>query len=184
MGRKSTVGALPKELVEACNGLIRDGRTIDDILTALRELGAPVSRSAVGRYVKSARESMEKYRQAQEVAKVWVDKLEAEPSGDVARLLPEMLRTVAFQTLSTMGEADKPAKAMDVMLLAKALRDIAGTQKTNIDTELQLRKLRAETKAKADAAAAAVEQMTRQAGMSEELVTTIRARILGVGEQA
>jgi hypothetical protein len=108
------------------------------------------------------------------------DKLHVE----LAWLLPEMLRTVAFQTLSTMGEADKPAKAMDVMLLAKALRDIAGTQKTNIDTELQLRKLRAETKAKADAAAAAVEQMTRQAGMSEELVTTIRARILGVGEQA
>ena len=25
MGRKSTVAALPKELVEACNGLIRDG---------------------------------------------------------------------------------------------------------------------------------------------------------------
>ena len=184
MGRKSTVAALPKELVEACNGLIRDGHTIDDILAALRALGADVSRSAVGRYVKSARESMEKYRQAQEVAKVWVDKLEAEPSGDVARLLPEMLRTVAFQTLSTMGEADKPAKAMDVMLLAKALKDIAGTQKTNIDTELQLRKLRAETKAKADAAAAEVEQMTRSAGMSEELVTTIRARILGVGERA
>ena len=184
MGRKSTVAALPAELVQACNGLIRAGRSIDDILAALKDLGAPVSRSAVGRYVKSARESMDKYREAQEVAKVWVDKLEAEPSGDVARLLPEMLRTVAFQTLTNLGEGEKPAKAMDVMLLAKALKDIAGTTKTNIDTELQLRKVRAETKAKADAAAAEVEQMTRSAGMSEELVSTIRARILGVGDRA
>ena len=184
MARKSTVAQLPKELVEACNGLIRDGHTIDDILAALRALGADVSRSAVGRYVKSARESMEKYRQAQEVAKVWVDKLEAEPSGDVGRLLPEMLRVVAFQTLTTMGESEQTVGAMDVMLLAKALKDIAGTQKTSIDTELLMRKVRAETQAKADAAAAEVEAITRNAGMSEELVSSIRARILGVGDQA
>ena len=184
MARKSTVAQLPKELVEACNGLIRDGHTIDDILAALRALGADVSRSAVGRYVKSARESMDKYRQAQEVAKVWVDKLEAEPSGDVGRLLPEMLRVVAFQTLTNMGESDASVGAMDVMLLAKALKDIAGTQKTNIDTELLMRKVRAETQAKADAAAAEVEAITRNAGMSEELVSSIRARILGVGDQA
>ena len=184
MGRKSTVAALPKELVEACNGLIRDGCTIDQILQALQTLGADVSRSAVGRYVKSARESMDKYRQAQEVAKVWVDKLEAEPSGDVGRLLPEMLRVVAFQTLTNMGESDASVGAMDVMLLAKALKDIAGTQKTNIDTELLMRKVREETKAKADAAAAEVEQLTRNAGMSEELVSSLRARSWGVGEKA
>jgi hypothetical protein len=184
MGRKSTVAALPAPIVEACHALIRDGKTIDDIVGALAELGAPVSRSAVGRYVKSARESMEKYRQAQEVAKVWVDKLEAEPTGDVGRLLPEMLRVVAFQTLTQMGESDDGAGAMDVMLLAKALKDLAGTKKADIDTELQLRKLRAETKAKADAAAAEVETMTRNAGMSDDLVSAIRARILGVGERA
>ena len=184
MGRRSTVAAMPRELVEACNGLIRDGHTIEEILAALQGMGAQVSRSAVGRYVKSARESMEKYRQAQEVAKVWVDKLEAEPSGDVGRLLPEMLRVVAFQTLTNMGESDASVGAMDVMLLAKALKDIAGTQKTNIDTELLMRKVRAETQAKADAAAADVEAITRNAGMSEELVSSIRARILGVGDQA
>lgn len=127
---------------------------------------------------------MEKYRQAQEVAKVWVDKLEAEPSGDVGRLLPEMLRVVAFQTLTSMGESDASVGAMDVMLLAKALKDIAGTQKTSIDTELLMRKVREETQAKADAATAEVEQLTRNAGMSEELVSSIRARILGVGDRA
>lgn len=178
MARKSTVARLPQELVDACNGLIRDGHTIDEILVALRGLGAQVSRSAVGRYVKSARDAMEKYRQAQEVAKVWVDKLEAEPNGDVGRLLPEMLRVVAFQSLTTMGEASEPAKAMDVMLLAKALKDIAGTTKTGLDIERQLRAMRAELKA----AAAAVEGQVRAAGVSEETITQIRQRILGVGQ--
>ena len=177
MARKSTVAQLPAELVEACNGLIRDGRTIDEILAALHALGAPVSRSAVGRYVKSARESMEKYRQAQEVAKVWVDKLEAEPNGDVGRLLPEMLRVVAFQSLTTMGEASEPAKAMDVMLLAKALKDIAGTTKANIDIERQLRTMRADLKRAAEQVAGQV----RRAGVSEETIAQIRQRILGVG---
>ncbi|CAG0909845.1 unnamed protein product, partial [Darwinula stevensoni] len=69
MGRKSTVAVLPEEVVTQINRLIRDGCTIDEILRALAPLGAEVSRSAMGRYVKSARESMEKYRQAQEVAK-------------------------------------------------------------------------------------------------------------------
>ena len=49
---------------------------------------------------------------------------------------------------------------------------------------LLMRKVRAETQAKADAAAAEVEAITRNAGMSEELVSSIRARILGVGDQA
>ena len=184
MGRRSTVAALPAELVQACNGLIREGRTIAEILQALQSLGANVSRSAVGRYVKGARDAMEKYRQAQEVAKVWVDKLEAEPGGDVARLLPEMLRVVAWQSLSELGEAQQPVKAMDVMLLARALKDLAGANKTHVDVELQLRRLREQVRAQADAAARKVESMTRQAGMSDELVASIRQRILGVGDKA
>lgn len=180
MARRSTVAALPRALLERCNALIRDGHTIEEILAALQGLGAQVSRSAVGRYVKSAREVMEKHRQAQDVARVWVDKLEAEPAGDVARLLPEMLRVVAFQSLTTMGEADKPAKPMDVMLLAKALKDIAGTTKTHLDVERQLRAMREQLKT----VAVEVEGAVRQAGLSEETVGQIKARILGVGERA
>lgn len=180
MARKSTVARLPGPLIERCNQLIRDGHTIDAILAALQDLGADVSRSAVGRYVKGARASMEKYREAQEVAKVWVDKLEAEPNGDVARLLPEMLRVVAFQSLTNLGEAETPAKAMDVMLLAKALKDIAGTTKANLDIEKQLRAMRAELKA----VATEVEATVRQAGLSADTVGQIKARILGVGERA
>jgi len=180
MGRKSTVAALPRELVEACNRLIRDGRTIDEILAALGELGASVSRSAVGRYVKDARQTLEKYRQAQEASKVWLDRLEAEPDGDVGRLLPEMLRALAYKTLDSMGESEQPAKPSDLMLLSKALRDVAGTSKTQIEVEKQLRSMRAELKA----AARDVETQARQAGLSSDTVEQIKQRILGVGERA
>ncbi|TAN12948.1 MAG: DUF3486 family protein [Burkholderiaceae bacterium] len=180
MGRRSTVAALPKELLERCHALIREGYTIEEILGALQGMGAEVSRSAVGRYVKSARETFEKYRQAQEVAKVWVDKLEAEPAGDVGRLLPEMLRTVAFQTLTSMGEGEADAKPADIMLLARAIKDVAGATKTNIDVELQLRRVREQIAARADAAAKAAAKEMKQAGVSADTIAAIRQRILGV----
>ncbi len=177
MGRRSTVSRFPEPIVTQVNQLIRDGHTIDEIVATLQGMGADVSRSAMGRYVKSARESMEKYRQAQEVAKVWVDKLETEPSGDVARLLPEMLRAVAFQTLSTMGEATDPVGSQDLMFLAKALKDVSSASRINVDTELLLRKVRDQAKA----AAAEVTKTIKQAGLSDETVQQIKARILGIG---
>lgn len=175
MGRKSTVAVLDESIVSEVNRLIRDGCTIDEILRALQPLGAEVSRSAMGRYVKSARESMEKYRQAQEVAKVWVDKLETEPTGDVARLLPEMLRAVAFQTLSNMGEADDAIGPQELMFLAKALKDLSGASATNVSIELKMREIRAkaqrelleEQKAKLDA-------IPKDKGVSEETKNAIR----------
>lgn len=180
MGRRSTVSRFPEPIVTQVNQLIRDGHTIDEIVATLQGMGADVSRSAMGRYVKSARESMEKYRQAQEVAKVWVDKLETEPTGDVARLLPEMLRAVAFQTLSTMGEATDPVGSQDLMFLAKALKDVSSASRINVDTELLLRKVRDQAKA----AAAEVTQTIKKAGLSEETVQQIKARILGIGAQS
>ena len=179
MGRKSTVAALPKELVEACNALIREGRTIDEILAALRELGADVSRSATARYVKGARESMEKYRLAQDAAKLWVEKFGAEPSGDVARLLPQMLQSLAYQTLRSMNASDDPAKTSDVMLMSRALRDMTDDRRAHIEVEKQMRAIRAELQR----AAKDVEDVARQAGMSGETVDQIKTRILGVGAQ-
>lgn len=119
---------------------MRDGRaSIDDIVRLVNDLGGDASRSAVGRYVKSAREKLEQYREAQEIAKVWVGKLEENPEGDVGRLLSEMLRTVAFQTIGAMGET-KTARADQVMFLAKAIRELAAADKTSMERELRIRK--------------------------------------------
>lgn len=138
MARRSSVERLPGELRDVCLRLIRDGRTIHEITDKLNELGGEVSKSAIGRYVKSAREQMARYREAQEVAGQWVNQLNEQPHGDVGALLAEMLKVVAFQTLSGIGEAQageqaKPTKPMDIMLLAKAIRDLEATSKANIE---------------------------------------------------
>ncbi|VFR54498.1 Phage terminase, small subunit [plant metagenome] len=181
MARRSSVTKQPKEIEAEVNRLIRDGFTIDEIMQALSQLGvSDISRSAMGRYVKSARESLATYRQGQEVAKVWLDRLEAEPEGDVARLLPEMLRALAFQTLSTLGDSDKAVKPMEVMLLAKALKDLGGASKDNVAIELKMRQVREETrKALLAEQAKQLDTVGKKDGVSAEAMGKIR-KALGI----
>lgn len=154
MARPSSIDRLPRQLRDLCLRLIRDGATIHQITDKLNELDADVSKSAVGRYVKSAREQMRRYREAQEVAGAWVAQLGENPQGDVGALLAEMLKTVAFQTLGSMGDAQADEdgkgapKPMDIMLLAKAIRDLEATSKANIERRAAIEKAAIEKAAK------------------------------------
>lgn len=163
---------------EAADAAIRAGSTVDEILAALLALGAPVSRSAVGRYTKKARKAMETYREAQEIAKVWVDKFGDDPNGDVGQLLPHMLRAVAFNQLSHMGDAEpgdeEGPTTRDTSLLAGAIKDLASAEKITADRILKVRK---ETATKAADAGASV---AKARGLSPEAVAEIRSKILGV----
>lgn len=158
MGRKSTVAQQDQEILKQVHDLIRKGSTIDQIFEALKAFGADVSRSATGRYVKSERESMNQMIKAQTMARAWVDKFGQEPDGDVGRLLPQMLEAIAHRTLDEMAETEKTLPK-DVHVMARALKDLSGTKRENINMELLLRKAReeerqqmlAEQKAKLDA---------------------------------
>lgn len=174
MGAKSSIKALPKAVREAVDKAVREDRaTIDGIVELINDMGADASRSAVGRYVKSAKDQMERYRQAQEVAKVWVGKIEAEPEGDVGRLLSEMLRTVAFQTISGFDEVEAGATPGDVMFLAKAIKELASADKLSAERILRIRKEQATATAKA------VEKAAGDMGLSAAAKEQIRSIILG-----
>lgn len=135
MPRKSSITRLDPRIREAVDAAIREGRlTIDELVDLVKQHGAPISKSAMGRYRQTAEAQMARYREAQEVAKVWIGKLEADPNGDVGRLLPEMLRMVAFQQLADLDE-DAEVSAKDLALLARAVKDAAGATKTSVEVE-------------------------------------------------
>jgi flavin-binding protein dodecin len=178
MGNKSSITQLPEPIREAVDRAIRENRaTIDDITGMINEMGGDVSRSAVGRYVKNANDQMEKYKQAQAVATTWIGKIEENPEGDVGRLLSEMLRTVAFQTISTMGDSEDGSAPMDIMLLAKAMKDLAGADKLTVDKAYRIRQ-EARKQATEEAAQRAEETALAQ-GMSEEQARFWREKVLG-----
>ena len=120
MGRKSSIQELEPKIREAVDSAIRDGRaSIDDIVELIDDMGGEASRSAVGRYRKNAVDQMRRWQEAREISKVWVGKLEEDPSSDVGRLISEMLKTVAFQTVGGMVdggdvEADQGFLQFDV----------------------------------------------------------------------
>lgn len=144
MGRKGKVELLHPRLREAVDEAVRRGVTIAQILALLNELAPSVdpqadlpSESAVGRYKQKAEAQMAQFRQAQEVAKVWVEKFGAEPQGDVGRLVTQMLRTVAFQTVSNMGGGEADADPQDIMFLAKALKELSQSERLALDTAVK-----------------------------------------------
>jgi hypothetical protein len=174
---KSAITQLDPRVREAVDAAIREGRaTIDDLVVLIKSYGATASRSSVGRYVKNATQQLARFREAQEVSKVWIGKLTEEPQSDVARLLNEMLRTVAFQQIGEMGEADGKAKPkpMDIMLVAKALEHLAKSEKTTVDMRV---KIRDEFIAKA---ADAATREAKSKGLTPETIEAIKASILGI----
>lgn len=171
MARPSSVKRLDPSVRAAVDDAIREGRaTIEDIVALLRNMGAQVSRSAVGRYKQRAEEQMKRYREAQEVAKVWIGKLTTDPEGDVGRLLAEMLRTTAFQTIGDIDEATP----QDIMFLGKALKDLASADTLTANRILVVRR-----EAAKEAAVVAVKE-AKGAGLSDEAAEMIRKKILGV----
>lgn len=180
MPRKSTVEQLPEEILEEVQKLIRDGHTIDAITEHLHGLEQDVSRSAVGRYTQNFTQALEKYKEAQEVAGVWVEQLGENSKGDVGKLIAEMLKTIAFNTLANMGEMEGAHDPKDIMFLAKSIKDLEGANKLSIERELKIREEVAK-KTKKAAADTAVKTAKSQ-GLSAETVNAIRSGILGISE--
>ena len=179
MGRPSTLTKLPADVLDKLHSDIRAGHyTIDDLTARLRDMlgDAAPSRGAVGRYVKSAREQMAVFAEAQEVAKVWVERLETEPDGDVARLMPQMLRTIAFQTMTSMGQ-DGEVEPSEIMLLARAIKDTASADNLTAKRILVIRE--EERKRLAAKMTEAVDVASKEQGLSEDTAAIIRQAIEG-----
>jgi len=171
VARKSSIARLDPRVKEAVDKAIGEGRaTIDEILATIRALGGAASRSAVGRYVLSANKQMERYREAQNLAKVWADKL-AE-NGDVAQLTRQLLASLAFQTTSALAE-DEHVEGKELMFLGRLLRDIESSKKLGAEARV---KVRAELLAEQQEQLRRLEAEARQGKGEYDLATLKRVR--------
>jgi len=152
-GRKSKIDRLPKPVREKVGELVDAGRTIDEILEALRALDIDdISRSSVGRHVKKLNVVAERVRRSREVADALVRRIGDVGESKALRLDVELMHSAMLDLL--MGGEDGEAVTLDpeaAMFMARSLRDLAA------------------------AATAAAE-----AGLSAETVNTIKSRILGI----
>ncbi len=154
MSRRSSVLKLPRKRREKLDAMVIEGnRSNQELVAHARAKGAPVSRHSMYRYVRGLRQKVERYREAQEIAAVWVARIGKEPQGDVGRLLLEMLRMVAFRQLADMGDrkSKETARPAEIAVLAKAIREMEATAKIVTERDDALReKLRTDVDRKAE----------------------------------
>ena len=180
MARRSSIEQLPQEVQDHVHRLIREGRTVDEITGKLHELDQDVSRSSVGRYKQRYETQLQKYREAQNVAGIWVQELGQDTSSDVGRLLAEMLKTIAFKTMAEMGEdeADQPS-AMDLHFLARTIKDLESAGKLSAERIYKIReeerkRVQQETQGK-------LEEAGKKAGLTTDTLETLKTDVFGVG---
>ncbi|MCW3835984.1 DUF3486 family protein [Sphingomonas canadensis] len=180
--RRSTVDRLDPEIKKMIADLRIDfGWTIDEILTKLRELGqGEISRSALGRHVKSIEEVGAQLRHSREMAKALIEQVGDAPEDRVADLNIELLHAMILRLVTaTNDEGDGQPVTFgpeDAMFLGRTIQSLASARKTNAE---MIFKVRQET---ARAAAKAVDAVAKDvpAGLTRETVDEIKRRIMGI----
>ena len=177
MGRQSTIARMPPAVRDAIAELIRNGKTIQEItdhLNTMPGVDGEASRSSVGRYVKNTKSLMHDYMRAQEMARTWASKAGEDPNSDVGTLVGEMLKSVAFNVVSNLDmENPGKTKAMDLMLLTKAVQTLETNTKQSMERREKVRRAAMEEAAKAVAGegkklgltAEAIDRMTKAIGL-------------------
>ncbi|MCX7071201.1 MAG: DUF3486 family protein [Gammaproteobacteria bacterium] len=180
MSRKSSISTLDPAIRTELDRLLKDDRfTLEQIAAHLRQLGAQVSRSALGRYHKRFEESGKKIREAREVAAVWAERLGNEPQGDIGKVVMELLRTLAFDATMQLGEegnAEVQISGKEIGALALAMQRLEAASSLSLKREQALRQAAAEEAASLVDAVAA----EKPAGLTPEAAEEIKRRILGI----
>lgn len=177
MAPRSSIKTLPSAIRSAADQALKDGATIDQVVDVLRQLGADVSRSAVGRYKREVDRVGERIKRAREISAVFVEKLGAAPDGRQGRLITELMQTVVFDFLVPVGEGEAPkVDPEEIMFLARAIKDLSSAEKITADRILMIRKSMAAEATKA------MEEAAKATGgeVSEATMAEFKARFLGV----
>lgn len=190
MARLSSIDRLPAEVREKIGELRRNGSTIDQIMAKLAELDAAdeISRSALGRHVKRLDKLGESLRRSRAMAEGLARSLDDEKGDSVTRLSIELLQNSLFDLLqdARAGDDDDDGKNARAMVRdPKAARALAETLQRIVRTKQHslefLEKIEARGAARAKTeAAAAVDLVGKQRGLTAETLNAIKAGIFGV----
>lgn len=188
MPRPSKIDRMPREIREEIGRLREAGRTLDEIMAALRPLsvGDEISRSGLGRYVQRFDKMRERLRQSRQVSEALVGQLGDRPGDQVARLNIEMMHTFISDLLFAADEDGEEGDAkraivtnpMAAKLISEAVERLSKASRLNQDFVL---KTRQEAAAQAQREAAkAVEKEGRAQGLSNATIAKIKASVFGV----
>lgn len=180
--RPSTIDKLDKEVRELIGQLrIDHGWTIDEIRQRLVDMGQTVSRSALGRHVRTLEDMAAELRETQMMATALARETGNADQSQMLDLNSQLLQANMFKLM--LAAKDGEGIQLDAKAakdFADALRSIALTRKTELDV-IEKAEARAAAKAKVEAAENAT-KAARAKGLSKDTVEAIRFAVLGSGE--
>jgi hypothetical protein len=176
----STIDKLPPEIRELIGRLrIEQGITIDAIHAKLMELDVNVSRSALGRHVRSLAEVSEKMRRSRDITES-LARASNRSDNKMMRGTLELLNSILLDvSLAQVEEEDGTFRAVEfnplqVKALAQTAESLARAEKMDADREIKVREQEREESAKRASGAA------KAKGLGQETADFIYREVLGV----
>ena len=160
MPPKSSVYDLPDHVRAQLDKLIGEGRlSLDALVEFLKtheDVDNPPSRSAIGRYAPTIRETSAFLRETRAAAEALVEELGLNSESEQGRLMVEMLRGLIFKTMQ--DRTSNPEAKIDIKEikdLARALKDLSHAMQMEQEFAKKLkeearREVEAEVRAKID----------------------------------
>lgn len=175
----SSIDKLPPEIRDLIGRLRLDqGISIDAIRAKLLELDVDVSRSALGRHVRSLAEVHEKMRRSREITES-LSRMGNRSDNKMMRGTLELLNSILLDVSLAQVEGEDGTFQMvefnpaQVKALAQTAESLARAEKMDADRELKLRQNEREEAAKKAVGAA------KAKGLSGDTVEFIRKAVLG-----
>lgn len=178
--RPSSISRLPEQIRLKIVELRDNGRTIDEILTVLNTLGADVSRSALGRYVKKQGQVAEELRRSRALAEAVGRSFGDTESSKIARTNIELLHSLLMKLM--IGKDDQTEVSLDpkdAMFLATALEKATKAGKADFEVQIKAA-LEQERRSTTEKAAETFATEAKKQGLSQDTVNAIKSTILGV----
>ena len=192
MGRRSKIDMIPEDARGALQAWLADPAISQEEATeALHALldgqdwtGPRPSRHSVNRYAQRFGQTMQRRREANEVAQHWVAQFGRVPQGQLGQLVVQMIQGMAFDTMvsldgSTPDPEDLPGHVKMLRDLAQMAERTERAASLNAERERSIREeQRAEDAAKLDELAA--KDAKRGGTLDPETLRRIREEIYGI----
>lgn len=187
MGRKSTISRLPEEVKSYITGKLAEGRlTLDELIADLhtryptqQQVGELPSRAAVHRYGQKLERSLFAIKASTEAAKI-IRSQAGDDEDARSEALMALVQTELFEIIMQLQGATNDDGDVDMPERLALLADVGKKVASMTNSSVNLKQFQGKVRDATRAAASAVEKTVKKAGLSDETVAEIKARILGI----
>ncbi|WP_288843423.1 DUF3486 family protein [uncultured Deefgea sp.] len=179
MARRSSIDGLPEDVRRWLERALADSNFsgYQALEEMLHERGFAISKSAIHRYGQKIERRFAAIKASTEAARMLTEGA-ADDKDARSEALVALVQTELFESIINLQEAGEEGidPAERISMLSNAAKNIATLSRASVN----LKKFQMEVRAKVEAAAAAVDQVVKSGGLSDDAANAIRRQILGI----